>query len=105
MSSVFDLVWLIIGLPLIGFLFHAFVGKRVGKQVVGAVGTGVVLAAFALSVYLTAELLKLPPEERQVLSLLWRWIEAGDFRVSFEALIDPLSLLMALIVTGVGGLI
>lgn len=105
MNSPFDLVWIVIALPLAGFLFHAFVGKRVGKKVVGTVGTAVVLAAFAISAYLTGELLKLPPEERQVLSLLWRWIEAGDFRVAFEALVDPLSLLMALIVTGVGGLI
>ncbi|MGC8784244.1 MAG: NADH-quinone oxidoreductase subunit L [Armatimonadota bacterium] len=105
MNNVFDLIWIVIALPLAGFLFHAFFGKRVGKKMVGAVGTAVVLGAFALSVYLLLELLKLPAEEQQVLSTLWRWIEAGNFRVSFEALVDPLSLLMALIVTGVGGLI
>jgi len=104
-NSVFDLIWLVIALPLAGFLFHAFFGKRAGKKVVGTIGTAVVLGAFALSVYLLMELLKLPAEEQRVLSTLWRWIEAGSFRVSFEALVDPLSLLMALIVTGVGGLI
>ncbi|GIV18683.1 MAG: NADH-quinone oxidoreductase subunit L [Armatimonadota bacterium] len=105
MNSVFDLIWVVIALPLAGFLFHAFFGKRVGKKADGTVGTAVVLGAFALSVYLLLELLRLPAEERQVVSTLWRWIEAGTFRVSFEALVDPLSLLMALIVTGVGGLI
>ncbi len=105
MNSVFDLIWVVIGLPLAGFLFHAFFGKRLGKKVVGTIGTAVVLGAFALSVYLLSELLKLPAEEQKVISTLWRWIEAGDFRVRFEALVDPLSLLMALIVTGVGGLI
>lgn len=105
MNSVFDLIWVVIGLPLAGFLLHAFFGKRLGKKVVGTVGTAVVLGAFALSLYLLSELLKLPADEQKVLSTLWRWIEAGDFRVSFEALVDPLSLLMALIVTGVGGLI
>jgi NADH-quinone oxidoreductase subunit L len=105
MTSTFDLIWAVVGLPLAGFLFHAFFGKRVGKKVVGTVGTAVVLGAFALSVYLLMELLRLPAAERQVISTLWRWIEAGEFKVSFEALIDPLSLLMALIVTGVGGLI
>lgn len=105
MTSTFDLIWVVVGLPLAGFLFHAFVGKRVGKKVVGAVGTAVVLGAFALSAYLLLELLKLPAEEQQIISKLWRWIEAGAFKVAFEALIDPLSLLMALIVTGVGGLI
>jgi NADH-quinone oxidoreductase subunit L len=105
MTSTFDLIWVVVGLPLAGFLFHAFVGKRVGKKVVGAVGTAVVLGAFALSAYLLLELLNLPAEEQQIISKLWRWIEAGAFKVAFEALIDPLSLLMALIVTGVGGLI
>ncbi len=105
MTSTFDLIWAVIGLPLVGFLFHAFFGKRVGKKVVGTVGTAVVLGAFALSVYLLIELLRLPAADRQVISTLWRWIEAGEFKVSFEALVDPLSLLMALIVTGVGGLI
>lgn len=105
MNSVFDLIWVVIGLPLAGFLVHAFFGKRLGKKAVGTVGTAVVLVAFALSVYLLAELLKLPAEEQKVISTLWRWIEAGNFRVDFQALVDPLSLLMALIVTGVGGLI
>lgn len=105
MNSVFDLVWVVIGLPLAGFLLHAFFGKRLGKKAVGTVGTAVVLGAFALSVYLLAELLKLPADQQRVTSTLWRWIEAGSFRVAFEALVDPLSLLMALIVTGVGGLI
>mgnify|MGYP001770747097 FL=1 len=105
MNSVFDLVWVVIGLPLAGFLLHAFFGKRLGKKAVGTVGTAVVLGAFALSVYLLAELLKLPADQQKVTSTLWRWIEAGSFRVAFEALVDPLSLLMALIVTGVGGLI
>ncbi len=105
MNSVFDLIWAVIGLPLAGFLLHAFFGKRLGKKAVGTIGTAVVLGAFGLSVYLLTELLKLPAEERQVLSTLIRWVEVGDFRVAWEALIDPLSLLMALIVTGVGGLI
>lgn len=105
MNSVFDLIWVVIGLPLAGFLIHAFFGKRLGKKAVGTVGTAVVLGAFALSGYLLKELLALPAEEQKVISTLWQWIEAGNFRVDFEALVDPLSLLMALIVTGVGGLI
>ncbi len=105
MNSVFDLIWLVIGLPLAGFLLHAFFGKRLGKKLVGTIGTAVVLTAFGLSVYLLTELVKLPAEERQVVSTLLRWIEVENFRVAWEALVDPLSLLMALIVTGVGGLI
>ncbi len=105
MNSVFDLIWLVIGLPLAGFLLHAFFGKRLGKKLVGTIGTAVVLTAFGLSVYLLTELVKLPAEERQVVSTLLRWIEVENFRVAWEALVDPLSLLIRLIVTGVGGLI
>ena len=45
------------------------------------------------------------PEERSELSTAWTWLGAGQFNVSLEILVDPLSLVMMLVVTGVGGLI
>ncbi|HXG23433.1 MAG TPA: proton-conducting transporter membrane subunit, partial [Chthonomonadales bacterium] len=106
-----NLVWLIPGLPLLGFLFHAFLGKKAGKQVVGLVGTGVVFAAFLVSVKVLMDLLALPGEHKRAFASLIPgaadvpWIEIGSFQSYYRALLDPLSLLMCLIVTGVGGLI
>ncbi|HSV73753.1 MAG TPA: NADH-quinone oxidoreductase subunit L [Chthonomonadales bacterium] len=107
-----NLVWLITGLPLLGFLFHVFVGKRVGRAVVGYVACGVVLASFAVSVIVTLDMSGLPAEGRRAIASLLPgisepapWIEIGSLKASFGALVDPLSMLMCLIVTGVGGLI
>ena len=45
------------------------------------------------------------PEERGELTTAWTWLKAGEFEVGLELLIDPLSLVMMLVVTGIGGLI
>ena len=45
------------------------------------------------------------PDDRTELSTAWTWLGAGQFEVGLEILVDPLSLVMMLVVTGVGGLI
>lgn len=107
-----NLVWLIPGLPLLGFLFHAFFGKMVSKRVVGTLATGVVLASFAVSVKVFLDVIGLAsPGHRAFASLLpgggapLPWIEIRNIHVYYGAIVDPLSVLMCLIVTGVGGLI
>ena len=103
------LVWLIPGLPLLGFFIHAFIGKKLPRGVVGGIATLVVLASFAVSVWVLIALLG--QEERRAWASLIPgvdnvpWIDIGKFQVYYRALIDPLSMLMCLIVTGVGGLI
>ena len=113
------LIWLIPGLPLIGFLIHAFFGKAIvqaagkvtGRKIVGSIATAVVLGAFAVSVYVFMELLRLPTEGRRVVTSMLPtenavpWISIANLHVTFSALVDPLSILMCMIVTGVGGLI
>ncbi len=108
-----DLVVWILLLPLFGSVFHALfggtlvrtLGERTGKWLIGAVGTGVVLGAFALGWQVFATLRTLPEDQRTVTFLLMEWLQVGNLSVPFEFLIDPLSVLMALIVTGIGGLI
>lgn len=114
-----SLVWLIPGLPLIGFLFHAFLGKSIvksmgdanGKKTIGAIATGVVFASLLISVMVFMDLMKLAPmDQRQYVSLLpgvarIPWISIGSLHVYYMGIIDPLSLLMCFIVTGVGGVI
>ncbi len=112
--------WLIIWLPLLGFLFNALSGfifkdKKTQKTMVGIIAPGVVLVAFGIAVMVLLELNGLP-KPRQVVGMFpsflpWgspesAWIEMpGQFRVNFGLLLDPLSMLMTLIVTGIGGLI
>ncbi len=108
-----ELILWILALPLAGSLFHALLGgllirtlgEKAGKWLVGAVGTGVVLGAFALGWRLFQGMLQLPEDQRAITYLLTDWIKVANLRIPIEFIIDPLSILMTLIVTGVGGLI
>ncbi|BCW97125.1 MAG: NADH-quinone oxidoreductase subunit L [Fimbriimonadales bacterium] len=108
-----DTILWVLALPLAGSLFHALLGgwlvrtlgERTGKWLIGAVGTGVALGAFAFGWQLFQAMLALPEEARRTTYLLTDWIRVGDLRVPIEFVLDPLSILMTLIVTGVGGLI
>lgn len=106
-----SLAWLIIWLPFLGFLFNAFLGKKLGKRAVAVVAPAVVLAAFVVSMMTLWNEVLTAPEHRLLVPLIpgmaadTPWIRFGGFQVNFGLLLDPLSMLMALIVTGVGGLI
>src|SRR5882672_9962675 len=104
-------IWLVVALPLFGFLLHASIGKMLPRKLVGAIATLVVFLSFAFSVSILMDLLGKEPEHRRMFASLIPgrdnipWIDIGSFKVYFRAIIDPLSVLMCLIVTGVGGLI
>ncbi len=98
-------IWLVIAIPVIGALLSGLFGRRLGRAFVSVVGPGAVGAAFVLGVLVTIRLLDLPPEGRAVSVMLWDWISIGSMRVGVTLLADPLSLLMVLVVTGVGFLI
>ncbi|MEX1018543.1 MAG: NADH-quinone oxidoreductase subunit L [Litorilinea sp.] len=102
---MFDLAWLLLALPAAGVLINLLVGSRLNNQAIGYLAAGVVAAAFLVAVGLLAMLMGLPAEERVITSHLWDWITIGDFNVPAALLIDPLSITMTLVVTGVGALI
>lgn len=98
-----DFIWLIPVLPLIGFVINGLGRNILPKPVIAMVGSGVILASFfiSLSVFFTiksggAQAIHVP---------VFEWIQAGSFKVNFSYLVDPLSSLMLLIITGVGFLI
>src|SRR5437870_1056372 len=111
-----SLAWLIVWLPLIGFAHNAFAGflypnRETRKKVVSYVAPGVVLAAFVVTLMVLFREVLPAHEHRAIapmlpgLSASTPWIKFGGFQVDFALLLDPLSMLMAMIVTGVGGLI
>ena len=89
-------------LPLLGFLFISLSGKRLVRGFASLVACGSVFASFGFSVALFVKLLN-GAEPFQV--TLFNWISAGSFNATIGFLIDPLSSLMLLIITGVGFLI
>ena len=97
--------WLLLAFPAAGALINLFFGRRLSKNAIGAIASGAVIGAFAVAVMLLVALLGLPAEERAVTVTLWQWITVGTLDIKAALLIDPLSVVMALVVTGVGGLI
>ncbi|HXV98873.1 MAG TPA: proton-conducting transporter membrane subunit, partial [Anaerolineae bacterium] len=98
-----NLIWLTIALPLVGVLFNGILGRRLGWRAVSIVGPLMVLAAFAVGLGAFFELSGRGGEA--VIVPLWTWATIGDFNVPINLLVDPLSVLMILVVTGVGFLI
>jgi NADH-quinone oxidoreductase subunit L len=101
---VLDLIWLVPALPLAGAAVNLFLGRRLGKNA-GWLATALVGLAFAVSVGALFDLLALGAEERVHVTRLFDWITAGSFSVDVAFRVDPLSITMALVVTGVGALI
>src|SRR5579863_7565990 len=103
------LIRLIVLLPLLGaainFLLGAKLQKRYGKRAISAIGCGVVVIAFAIALWAFLLMLGLQPEHRFMLDDLWRWFDIGGLNLDIAFWLDPLSMVMVLIVTGVGGLI
>jgi NADH-quinone oxidoreductase subunit L len=100
-----QLIWLVIAFPLVGMLANGLLGQRLGRRFVSVVGPGVVALAFAVGVLAALDMLARPATDRAAVVPLWDWITIGNFRVETSLLADPLSLLMVLVVTGVGFLI
>jgi NADH-quinone oxidoreductase subunit L len=100
-----DYAWLLLAFPAAGALIILFFGGWMNRKIIGAIGVTAVVAAFAVAVALLFGVSQLPPEEREITLHLWDWITVGAFQVNAAMLIDPLSIVMALVVTGVGAVI
>lgn len=99
------LLWLIPALPLAGFLALAFLGGRMPKKLAAAVGAGSVGASALVSLILGTSFISSPPPGHFASETLWTWIGIGGFRPSITFYLDALSLVMTLVITGVGFLI
>ncbi len=97
------LIGLVPLLPLIGFVVIGLFRKKLSKTIVGVIGSGAVLVAFAIALGVFFELNG--QSEKSVTIDLFDWISAGKLSIPFSFLIDPLSSLFLLIITGIGFLI
>jgi len=98
-------LWLIPIWPLLGFLLNGFFGRRLGKPTVVKIGCGTVGLSLLASVKAVWELLGLPHDARRVEQVVAPWIGVGSFQADWGLLLDPLSAVMILVVSGVGFLI
>src|SRR5579883_526514 len=100
------LIELIVGLPLLGFIVNGIFGAKLNSpKLSGIIGTAMLLGSFACTAVVFANLLGMPYYRWNDPVVLWDWIAAGSLHVQWAYQIDSLSVLMALIITGVGSLI
>ena len=100
-----DLLWLIPVLPLLGAALNGVFGKRVSKSIVTTIAVGTVGLSFLLALREFVAMLRLPENQLPILRDYFTWIQAGRFQAQFGFMLDHLSGLMILVVTGVGFLI
>jgi NADH-quinone oxidoreductase subunit L len=104
---VVELVWLIPALPLIGFVLLLLAGNLLGEPRAGWIATIAAGASFLVTLTVFVGLLGRDSHsgERSYELVLFEWLPAGSLQVEAGFLVDPLSVTMALFVTGVGALI
>jgi NADH-quinone oxidoreductase subunit L len=105
MVGVNLLLALIPSMPLLGFLIISLNVHKLSHKTVSYIACGVVLFSFVFSSVCFVQLLQLPASERQVVTIIGNWITVADFSAAFAFVLDPLSSIMLLIITGVGFLI
>ena len=98
-----NLVWLVPVFPLIGFLINGVGRNFWSKTLVSWIGSVAILASFVLSLGIFLELNA--SDVKSFTVPLFDWIQVGALRIPFSFLVDPLSSIMLLIVTGIGFLI
>lgn len=88
-------------LPLLGFLLHYFSGSKIKPQLSGWIASSWVFTSFILSVFQFIHL----PDNSNLHIHLYTWMQSGAFEVPFAFVIDHLSVIMMMLITGVGTLI
>jgi NADH-quinone oxidoreductase subunit L len=102
-------LWLIPLFPIVGAAINATIGWKLqrafGKKIVHRIAVGAMLLSFGTALYAFREMLSLPAEERFLQNTLWNLLTAGRLTVDLGFALDQLSMMMVLIITGIGSLI
>ncbi len=96
-----DLVWLIPLLPFIGFLINGLGRNILPKPVIASVASLAVIGSFAISLCIYSTF----SGDQPVIVNLFDWIKVGSLAIPFSFQVDQLSIMMLLIITGIGSLI
>src|SRR6266540_3302663 len=97
--------WICLLSPLAAALAITLCGQRLTRRGAGYLASASVLVSFVAAVVTFGLLWGHAPDDRSHASTAWTWLSAGDFHAGLEILVDPLSVFMMLIVSGVGFLI
>jgi NADH-quinone oxidoreductase subunit L len=97
--------WICLLAPLAAAVAITLLGTAISRRTAAWISTISVFVAFGGAVTALIGLLGREPEERGVVTSAWTWLATPNFKVDLSLLVDPLSVTMMLIVSGVGGLI
>ena len=97
--------WLVLLFPLLGSIVIGQTFKVIPAKAAGFIGIGAIVAAFICGIGALIAIQGEPSESRHVASSLWEYAAVGDFKIDLGIYVDPLSIFMVLVVTGVSSLI
>jgi len=101
----YESIWLVLLFPILGFLIQALLGTRIektlGRKVLGGLAVLPIALSFAVGLVITLG----TKGGTSNTATIGQWINAGNLSIPFEFIVDPLSMTMVLIITGVGALI
>lgn len=103
MDWIFDVAFLAILFPIIGLLLNAVFGQRLSEKGVGLIACSAAGSAFVVSVLQLVGLLASAVSGTE--RFLYEWVSVGNMAIPIAVRIDPLSVTMMLVVTGVGSII
>src|SRR5579864_1960334 len=92
-------------LQLVGFGLLVVAGRRLGDPLAGWLAKAMAACSFVMSLIVFAGLLGLSGDNRVFMQTVWDWIPVGGFKIGVSFLVDPLSMVMCLFVSGVSTLI
>ncbi len=102
---ILDYLWIIPLLPLFGAAINGLFGAKWPNKIVSAVAVGSTALSFAAALEAVREFMQLSPEQIPWVKQYFSWIAAGAFRAGFNLQVDQLTVVMLMVVTGVGWLI
>jgi NADH-quinone oxidoreductase subunit L len=102
---VLDYLWIIPVLPLLGAGVNGIFGARWPKKAISAVALSSTTLAFGAALEAVREFLSLAPNQIPWTKAYFTWIAGGNFKADFALTVDQLTVVMLLVVTGVGWLI
>lgn len=98
-----DLIWLLPTYPVLSFLILVLTAGRLPKNIVAIIGAGSVGLSFLTAAIIATQFLS--SGEDYFIKEVWTWMAVGNFSPGFNFYLDGLSLVMMLVITGVGFLI
>lgn len=91
--------------PLVGFLINGFRYRKHNHIVAGSIATTAVFISFVCAILLFLNLIDMKEDQRRITVSFFNWLKVGNFKADFSFVVDQISGIMILIITGIGSLI